>query len=82
MVEYLLPTCYLCKVLNMAMLDKIDGNKIVLIAEDDANCAPALKKRVHKILENKDDKVSEIAGIERVIAIKIGAKLSDDSTRH
>ncbi|KAG5318516.1 PIF1 helicase, partial [Pseudoatta argentina] len=42
----LLPTCYLCKVLNMAM--------------------------VHKILE---DKVSETAGIEKIIVIKIGTKV-------
>ncbi|XP_029170138.1 uncharacterized protein LOC114939871, partial [Nylanderia fulva] len=71
----LLPTCYLCKVLNTAMLDKIDSDEILLIAEDDVDCAPAMKKKVHKILEDKDDKVSETAGIERVIAIKIGAKV-------
>jgi len=47
----------------------------LLIAEDDVDCAPAMKKRMHKILEDKDDKVSETAGIERVIAIKIGAKV-------
>jgi len=57
------------------MLDKIDGNKIVLIAEDDVDCAPVTKKRVHKILEDKDDKVSETTSIERIIAIKIGAKV-------
>ena len=56
------------------MLDKIDGNKIVLIAEDDVDCAPVTKKRVHKILEDKDDKVSKTTGIEKVIA-KIGAKV-------
>ena len=33
------------------------------------------QKKMHKILENKDDKVSEIAGIERVIAINIDAKI-------
>ena len=71
----LLPTCYLCKVLNTAMLDKIDGDEILLIAEDDVDCAPAMKKKVQKTLEDKDDKVSETAGIERVIAIKIGAKV-------
>ncbi|KYM77673.1 hypothetical protein ALC53_11683 [Atta colombica] len=46
-----------------------------LIGEDDVDCAPAMKKRMHKILENKDDKVSGTADIERVIAIKIGAKV-------
>ncbi|KAG5346594.1 PIF1 helicase, partial [Acromyrmex charruanus] len=56
------------------MLNKIDGDEIVLIAED-VDCATAMKKRVHKILEDKDDKVSEIAGNKRVIAIKIGAKV-------
>ncbi|XP_018368332.1 PREDICTED: uncharacterized protein LOC108764547 [Trachymyrmex cornetzi] len=48
-------------------------------AEDDIDCAPAerkkVRKKVHKILADKDDKVSEIAGIQRVIAIKIGAKV-------
>ena len=34
-------------------LDKIDGDKIVLIAEDDIDCGPAMKKRVHQILEDK-----------------------------
>lgn len=71
----LLPTCYLCKVLNTAMLSKIDGDEILLIAEDDVDCAPAMKKKVQKILEDKDDKVSETAGIERVITIKIGVKV-------
>ncbi|KYN41418.1 hypothetical protein ALC56_04181, partial [Trachymyrmex septentrionalis] len=42
----LLPTCYLCKVLNTAMLDKIDGDEILLIAEDDVDYAPAMKKNV------------------------------------
>ncbi|KAG5321619.1 PIF1 helicase, partial [Acromyrmex heyeri] len=31
----LLSTCYLCKVLNIAMLDKIDGDEILLITEVD-----------------------------------------------
>jgi len=57
------------------MLDKIDGDEIILIAEDDVDCAPAMKKKVHKILEDKDDKVSETVGIERIIAIKIVAKV-------
>ena len=34
-----------------------------------------MKKRVHKILKDKDDKISETAGIERVIAIQIDAKM-------
>ncbi|KYN10993.1 ATP-dependent DNA helicase PIF1 [Trachymyrmex cornetzi] len=71
----LLPTCYLCTTLNTAMLDKINGDEILLIAEDDVDCAPAMKKKVHKILKDKDEKVSETAGIERVIALKIGAKM-------
>ncbi|KYN29042.1 hypothetical protein ALC57_01533 [Trachymyrmex cornetzi] len=66
--------CYLCKVLNTTMLDKIDGDEIRLIAEDDVDCAPAMKKKVYKILKDEDDNVSETAGSERVIAIKIGAK--------
>ncbi|KAG5331671.1 ATP6 synthase, partial [Acromyrmex heyeri] len=57
-------------VLDTAMLDKIDGDEI--LAKDDVDCASAMKK---KILEDKDDKVSETAGIERVIAFKIGAKV-------
>ncbi|KAG5320456.1 PIF5 helicase, partial [Pseudoatta argentina] len=79
----LLPTYYLCKVLNTAMLNKIEDDKIVLIAEDDVECASAMKKKVNKILEDKHDEVSETVGIERVIAIiaiKIDTK--DDSTKH
>ena len=30
---------------------------------------------MYKILKDKDDKVSKTAGIERIIAIKIGAKM-------
>ncbi|KYN29296.1 hypothetical protein ALC57_01274, partial [Trachymyrmex cornetzi] len=70
----LLPTCYLCTTLNTAMLDKIDGDEILLIT-DDVDCAPAMEKKVYKILKDKNEKVSETAGIERVIAIKIGAKV-------
>ncbi|XP_025265736.1 uncharacterized protein LOC112638371 [Camponotus floridanus] len=54
---------------------KVDGDEILLIVEDDVDCGPAMKKKVQKTLEDKDDKVSETAGIERVIAIKIGAKV-------
>ena len=53
----LLPTCYLCKVLITTMLDKID--EILLIAEDNVDYAPTMKKKVNKILEDKDDKVSK-----------------------
>ncbi|KYQ47273.1 hypothetical protein ALC60_13706 [Trachymyrmex zeteki] len=44
----LLPTCYLCTTLNTAMLNKIDGDEILLIAEDDIDCAPAMKKKCTK----------------------------------
>ncbi|XP_025266373.1 uncharacterized protein LOC105249112, partial [Camponotus floridanus] len=71
----LLPMCYLCKVLNTAMLNRVDGDEILLIAEDDVDCAPTMKKKVQKTFKKKDDKVSETAGIERVIAIKIGVKV-------
>jgi len=64
---YLLSTCYLCKILNTAMLDKINGDEIVLIAEDDVDYAPAMKNRVYKILEDKDDKVSERAAMKEII---------------
>ena len=47
----------------------------ILIVENDVDFVPAMKKRVNKILEDKDDIVSETVGIERVIAIKIGAKV-------
>ena len=57
------------------MLNKIDGNGILLIAEDDVDCATAMKKSMHKILEGKDNKVSEKAGIKKVIVIKIAAKV-------
>ena len=57
------------------MFDKIDGDEIVLIAENDIDCVPAMEKRVHKILEDKDDIVSEIADIERVTTIQIGVKV-------
>jgi len=57
------------------MLDKIDGDEILLIAENDIDCAPAMKKKVHKILKDKDDKVLETVDIERVIVITIGTKI-------
>ncbi|KYN14548.1 ATP-dependent DNA helicase PIF1, partial [Trachymyrmex cornetzi] len=41
----LLSTCYLCKVLNTEMLDKIDGNETLLMVEDDVDRAAAMKKK-------------------------------------
>ena len=70
----LLPTRYLCDSLNTAMLQKIDSDEICLTAEDEFECAKSCRKRVNKLL-NDDNKVSNTAGIERVIVIKIGSKI-------
>jgi len=44
----LIPTCALCDVLNTAMLNLISSDEIELVAQDLAECAPYLKKKVMK----------------------------------
>ena len=41
---FLLPTRNMCRILNDAMIDRLAGEKIDLIAEDNFNCSNALKK--------------------------------------
>jgi len=36
----LLPTCHMCDVLNIAMLNRIVSKEILLIAEDIIDCVP------------------------------------------
>jgi len=42
----LIPTCALCDVLNTAMLSRISSDEIELVAQDLAECAPYLKKKL------------------------------------
>ncbi|XP_026830097.1 uncharacterized protein LOC113563118 [Ooceraea biroi] len=71
----LLPTCALCDILNIAMLDRISSDKIELIAEDLTECASYLKKKVMKILNKDDEDSSRTAGLARIITVKVGARV-------
>jgi len=71
----LLPTCYMCDVLNAAMLSRIASKEILLIAEDTIDCIPYIKKRVTKVLTDNDDDNTRTAGLSKQITIKIGAKV-------
>ncbi|XP_018372385.1 PREDICTED: ATP-dependent DNA helicase PIF1-like, partial [Trachymyrmex cornetzi] len=71
----LLPTCNMCDVLNTAMLNRISSKEILLIAEDEIECIPYIKKRVSKILTDNDDNNSRTAGLSKQISVKIGAKV-------
>ncbi|XP_029661949.1 uncharacterized protein LOC115234770 [Formica exsecta] len=71
----LLPTCALCDILNTAMLNRISSDKIELVAQDLAECAPYLKKKVMKILNKDDEDSSRTAGLARIITVKLGARI-------
>ena len=71
----LLPTCHMCDVLNNAMLSRIASKEILLIAEDEIECIPYIKKRITKVLADNDDDNSRTAGLFKRITIKIGAKI-------
>ena len=45
---FLLPTRNMCEILNNAMLVRIPGEEIHLIAEDNFNCSKTLKKKLIK----------------------------------
>jgi len=47
----LLPTCYMCDVLNAAMLSRITSKEILLIAEDTIDCIPYIKKKSNKSID-------------------------------
>ncbi|XP_026829933.1 uncharacterized protein LOC113563072 [Ooceraea biroi] len=73
----LLPTCALCDILNIAMLDRISSDKIELVAQDLAECASYFKKKVMKILnkDGNDEDSSRTAGLARIITVKVGARV-------
>ncbi|XP_054015920.1 ATP-dependent DNA helicase PIF1-like, partial [Hylaeus anthracinus] len=71
----LLPTCVQCDVLNTAMLSRFPSEEIHLIAQDTMNCAPYLKKKVSKVLNNNDDDSSRTAGLSRIIIVKVGVQI-------
>ncbi|XP_070165619.1 ATP-dependent DNA helicase PIF1-like [Polyergus mexicanus] len=56
------------------MLNCISSDKIEFVAQDLAECAPYLKKKVMKIL-NKDEDSSRTAGLARIITVKLGARI-------
>ena len=68
----LMPTKNMCKLLNDAMLHKIESEDINLVAKDCYKCPKRLEKKVLKIL-NEDDETS--CGISRIITIKIGCRV-------
>lgn len=72
----ILPTCQMCDDLNQAMLNKIDGEEIELIADDNIDSKVSyLRKKVSKKLDSDED-VSNTAGLAKKIKIKIGAKVT------
>ncbi|XP_058810505.1 ATP-dependent DNA helicase pif1-like [Phymastichus coffea] len=68
----LMPTKDMCSILNNTMLEKLEAEKIKLIANDCYKCPKRLEKKVLKILNQDDDNA---CGISRVITIKIGCKI-------
>jgi len=66
----------MCDVLNTAMLNRIASKEILLIAEDEIECIPYIKKRILKVLTNNDDDNTRTAGLSKQISIKIGAKVT------
>ena len=71
----LLPTCHLCETLNSAMLEKIESEKIELIAQDQLNCSKFLKNKVTKLLNKYEEDHSRTAGLAKSITIKIGTRI-------
>ena len=65
----------MCKVLNEAMLNKIDSEIIILNAIDECNIkrkSDNMKKKINEVLDDDDEKNCCIA---KVIKIKIGSKI-------
>ncbi|EFN76457.1 ATP-dependent DNA helicase PIF1, partial [Harpegnathos saltator] len=61
---------------RFAILNRISSKEIVLVAEDNIECIPYVKKKVLKLLSNNDDN-SKTAGLSKtiIIIIKIEAKV-------
>lgn len=51
----LLSTCQMCDVLNTAILSRIILKELLLIAKDEIECIPYIKKRVSKVLADNDN---------------------------
>jgi len=53
----------------------ISSKEILLIAEDEVECIPYIKKRILKVLTNNDDDNTRTAGLSKQISIKLEQKL-------
>lgn len=71
----LLPSCYMCDILNNTMLNRIPSTEILLIAEDTIECISYVKKKVLNLLSDTDDDNSRTAELSKRITIKIEAKV-------
>ncbi|XP_036140477.1 uncharacterized protein LOC118644866 [Monomorium pharaonis] len=69
---------HVLKVLRADLKDVIlfiIDEEILLIAEDEIECTPYIKKRITKVLADNDDDNTRTAGLFKRITIKIGAKV-------
>lgn len=71
----LLPTNAMCAAVNEAMLQRLNGEEVELVAQDSLDCHPRLNNTVLKNLKKLDGDSSKTGGIDRVIKVKIGCRL-------
>lgn len=71
----LFPVNAMSDTLNSAVLDRLQGETIILKAEDFVSCKSLQKKKPYDQLRKLDDDSSQTAGLEHTIQIKIGSKV-------
>ncbi|XP_054260220.1 ATP-dependent DNA helicase PIF1-like [Macrosteles quadrilineatus] len=68
-------TGYQCSIINDEMVNRISGPVVNLVAKDSVDCLPRQQNKVKKILSSYNSDCSRTAGMEKIIPIKVGAKV-------
>jgi len=71
----LLPTKNMCMEINAEVLRRLPGEELKLVAEDSVDCAATVLQKVKRKLTKFSEDCTQTAGLENVIAIKIGCKV-------
>ena len=71
----LLPTKHMCMEINAEALSRLPGAEYKLVAEDSADCVASLLQKLKKKLAKCSEDCTQTAGLENIIAIKIGCKV-------
>ena len=70
-----MPTRHMCDEVNSEVLKGLTGEQYTIVAEDSVDCSTNLLQKVKHKLAKYSENSTRTAGLENVIAIKVGCKV-------